>query len=1003
MVVVGLRKVLFACGITYYPDSLPMPKLAALMPLNAWLATLSRAAACFACLALPNAALAQTSSAQGLACLQLVEALATDGRVPLQGVTFDFNRATLRPDSLPALIAARDAILTLGGDWGIEGHTDNVGSHGYNQGLSEARAMSVRDWLVSAGVPRTQLTAQGFSFDRPIADNSTDTGRAQNRRVELVGTVTPDMLGFGGPAGVDPCPDTLTPGTQIAADATPPPPPIPDWSGAAGQEWLPFSGLMATGHGGEPGWQGDRIDMPPGARPESCQALCTANSHCAAFSFEPAGSHFVENARCALIGYGTELNLTRDNSYYDGGTFFTSGLKPDARLLTPQSEAVAQEIIADMVEIARLRETVRITAPDAHAPESWMDVIIDGAVPDDAYPTYLEITLSPDYDFDWRTSKSSLFVNQMVDGRSGQIWVPEPGEYILRYVINHPTAGLHTITEQPFIVQVNAPVAAPLSGEAEQQSGRSGTVEPGIDRPGMDIAQTPMTIADPLMCQALCAGDPNCASWTYVTPGMQGDQAMCWTKSGVPEGFPNPCCTSGVMDQAAAPAPAAPATASLSFATAISPGEAVTVSYTGPLNSGDWVDIITAGNDADMSGGWSWAYATGASVTLTAPGTEGDYTLRYVAEDPALGRVVLAQEALSVRASASVPAHVIAPVADTQVFQRCDGTTGPFCELALPAQDVVVTLAAGYGITEPLVYETAGGARADRASFDVVRLSDGQAVIMVNARQAQTVYCQTGVAGDEICLTQAFADSDAALAGTVFASLNSAAMLAELDAMGGEDAGLIPPGDLQGIWIFRIDTPGTSDDGTAFIVAELMQDAEDIALQGNFTTAPDAGPLTGLTGDLAGVIAGDTLNLTLVGPDGVTGLVFSGTEYGSDAFRGMVYLAHSPLTPPLGAIVNRIAGPGEAWDGPPWMTGAPDGMEAALQMGAQALDGLLGDLGGDDRAMMEMLGAMMGAMAGGSGQAPAPDSRMSAALDGTLIEGLSAADALTLIAPHLED
>lgn len=402
------------------------------------------------------------------------------------------------------------------------------------------------------------------------------------------------------------------------------------------------------------------------------------------------------------------------------------------------------------------------------------------------------------------------------------------------------------------------------------------------------------------MCQALCAGDPDCASWTYVNPGLQGDLAMCWMKSGVPDGFSNPCCTSGVMDKVAVPEPAAPALAILSFAPVVSPGEAVSVSYTGPLHSGDWIDIITAGNDTDMSGGWSWDWATGAPVTLTAPGVAGDYTLRYVAEDPAQGRVVLAQAPLSVRNAASVAAPAPTPVADAQVFQRRDGTTGPFCELALPAQDVVVTLAAGYGITEPLISETAGGARADRASFDSIRLSDGQAVILLNARQAQTVYCQTGLAGDDICLTQAFTDSDAALAGTVFASLTSAAMLAELEAMGGAEAEAAPPGDLQGTWVFRIDAQGTADDGAAFIVAELMQDAGDFGLQGNFTTAPDAGPLTGLSGDLAGVIAGDRLNLTMVGQDGVTGLVFTGTDYGGDAFRGMVYLVHSPPDPATG-------------------------------------------------------------------------------------------------------
>jgi hypothetical protein len=884
---------------------------------NARVLRVSRAMVLLSCLALPDSTLAQGGNARGLACLQLVEALSSDGRVALQGVTFDFNRATLRPDSLPALIAARDAILTLGGAWGIDGHTDNIGSRGYNQALSEARARSVRDWLVAAGIPEGQLTARGFSSDRPIADNSTDAGRALNRRVELAVTVTPDMLGFGGPAGADPCPATLTPGTQSAATAAPPPP-IPDWSGAGGQAWLPFSFLMATGGGGAVGWSGERLDMAPGARPQACQALCTANTDCAAFSFEPAGSFFVENARCALIGYGTELNLTRDNGYFDGGTFFASGLKPDARLLTPESEELAARIIADLAEIARLRNTVHIIAPESHGPDSWMEVAVDGAVPPEAYQSYLEITLSPDHDFDWMTSRSSLYVHEMADGRSGQIWVPEPGEYTLRYGIVHPTAGQHTIVAQPFIVTVQA--AAGL-----QSAGGSPII------------------------------------------------------------------------------PATRSTASLSFPMVVAPGESIPVTYSGPLHAGDWIDIITTGNDSDMSGGWSWSYVTGDPLALTAPVAEGDYTLRYVAEDPALGRIVLAQDTLSVRVTAAVS------VAAGDIFLRCDGSTGPFCEIVLPAQDVVLRLAAGYGMTEPLLYETAGGVRADRPSFDLVRLSDGAAVMLVNARQAQTAYCQTGLSGDDICLTHAFGDSDAILAGLVFGTLTNTAMLAEAQAMGGEETPAMPEGEVAGVWFFRIDMPGTPDDGEAFIMAELTHDADPMFLVGTFLTSPGVGPLNGLSGALRGVIAGETLTISMVARDGASALVFTGVEYGNSAYRGAVSLAQSPLTPPTGAIVRRAAGPGEDWDGPPWMRTRPEGMDAAMQMGAQALQGIIGDLQGEDRAVAEMLGAMMGAMAGGATQtatqtaAAVATSPGVAALQGIVIEGMSARDALILIAPHLEE
>jgi outer membrane protein OmpA-like peptidoglycan-associated protein len=65
----------------------------------------------------------------------------------------------------------------------IEGHTDNVQPKSYtNMELSQKRADAVRDYLVSKGVDSSRLTAQGFGETRPVADNDTAAGRAQNRR-----------------------------------------------------------------------------------------------------------------------------------------------------------------------------------------------------------------------------------------------------------------------------------------------------------------------------------------------------------------------------------------------------------------------------------------------------------------------------------------------------------------------------------------------------------------------------------------------------------------------------------------------------------------------------------------------------------------------------------------------------------------------------------------------------------------------------------------------------
>lgn len=67
----------------------------------------------------------------------------------------------------------------------VLGHTDSTGSHSYNQGLSERRAWSVSNFLGNKGVSSARLSGVGFGETQPIADNASDYGRAQNRRVEV--------------------------------------------------------------------------------------------------------------------------------------------------------------------------------------------------------------------------------------------------------------------------------------------------------------------------------------------------------------------------------------------------------------------------------------------------------------------------------------------------------------------------------------------------------------------------------------------------------------------------------------------------------------------------------------------------------------------------------------------------------------------------------------------------------------------------------------------------
>jgi len=67
----------------------------------------------------------------------------------------------------------------------VGGYTDNVGSPGYNQALSERRAVAVANALAGFGIARERLSAVGYGEKSPVADNNTDSGRALNRRIEI--------------------------------------------------------------------------------------------------------------------------------------------------------------------------------------------------------------------------------------------------------------------------------------------------------------------------------------------------------------------------------------------------------------------------------------------------------------------------------------------------------------------------------------------------------------------------------------------------------------------------------------------------------------------------------------------------------------------------------------------------------------------------------------------------------------------------------------------------
>jgi len=113
---------------------------------------------------------------------------ATQKRIRIYGIHFDVDSAVIQPRSEP-VIAEIAQILKInpGLRFQVEGHTDSDGGAAYNLGLSQRRAQAVVDDLVKRyGIARSRLVAKGFGLTKPVAPNTTDAGKALNRRVELL-------------------------------------------------------------------------------------------------------------------------------------------------------------------------------------------------------------------------------------------------------------------------------------------------------------------------------------------------------------------------------------------------------------------------------------------------------------------------------------------------------------------------------------------------------------------------------------------------------------------------------------------------------------------------------------------------------------------------------------------------------------------------------------------------------------------------------------------------
>jgi flagellar motor protein MotB len=119
--------------------------------------------------------------------VKLYDKLMSDGKIVINGIRFDVNKATIRPESMGVI----NSIFQFLKDYpeiklSVEGHTDSDGDDASNQSLSERRAQAVAAELTKMGVAAGRLTSKGWGESKPLGPNNTAEGKAANRRVEFV-------------------------------------------------------------------------------------------------------------------------------------------------------------------------------------------------------------------------------------------------------------------------------------------------------------------------------------------------------------------------------------------------------------------------------------------------------------------------------------------------------------------------------------------------------------------------------------------------------------------------------------------------------------------------------------------------------------------------------------------------------------------------------------------------------------------------------------------------
>jgi OOP family OmpA-OmpF porin len=122
--------------------------------------------------------------------IDIYKQVTTDSKIVTHGILFDVDKAIIKPESMGTLngiyaVLQKEPSLKFE----IDGHTDNSGNAAHNLTLSQQRADAVKAQLISMGIDASRLSTKGFGDTKPISDNNSPEGKANNRRVEFVKTI----------------------------------------------------------------------------------------------------------------------------------------------------------------------------------------------------------------------------------------------------------------------------------------------------------------------------------------------------------------------------------------------------------------------------------------------------------------------------------------------------------------------------------------------------------------------------------------------------------------------------------------------------------------------------------------------------------------------------------------------------------------------------------------------------------------------------------------------